>query len=223
MTKHSIFILFISLALSSCGYYVEKEPINAGLTDISPTKLGFASLSSSLFSPRCVQCHAQYASYAGVRLELDSILSAVASNRMPKTGGPLSTDQKQALAAWAALGAPEFPGQAPAPQQPVALQPNWNSLSTNLFVPLCISCHNPNGQARFLDLSTFDAFYSAKDREFGEGKKLADLASPDASYLLQVLADEIEPMPPTWSNLRQLNDEEIQVIREWIRAGLPPN
>ncbi|NJL23880.1 MAG: hypothetical protein HC902_00960 [Calothrix sp. SM1_5_4] len=139
---------------------------------------------------------------------------------MPKTGGPLSNSLKELLKAWVDAGAPEFAGQAPI-SEPIEILPEWNSIYDHIISSRCLVCHNPNGQAKFLDLSTRQAIFSSRDRIFGDGKKLIDFTNPDQSYLIEVTQDEVEPMPPVWSSIRRLNDEEIRVLKQWIRLGLP--
>lgn len=223
--KKTIALLSVLLLVTGCGAAAESKGGGTPPGPVSgpgPAKASadFATVKSQVFAPRCVQCHAQYESYGGVQRELAAIRSAVETNRMPKTGGPLSKEQKDLLFAWIASGAPEKSegsSETPAP----VLEPKWESVSANIFVPKCQVCHNPNGQAKFLDLSTREALTAAGNREFGDGKKLLDPASPDESYLIEVVLDPEEPMPPTWSNIDRLNAEEVRVLKEWIRLNLP--
>lgn len=221
--RATLTIFSASLLLSSCGNYLErKSEKDDGNLRFSKEELGYSVVQSKIFSPRCVSCHQQYGSYAGVRRELASISSAVSANRMPKTGGPMSDRLKQLLLDWINAGAPEIAGQIPV-QEPVTIQPVWQSISDNIIAPRCLVCHNPNGQAKFLDLSARQAIFSSRNRLFGEGKgkKLVDLDQPELSYIFDVISDDVEPMPPLWSNIRRLNDEEIRVLKDWIGLGLP--
>ena len=221
--KATLTIFSLSLVLSSCGNYLErKSEGDDGNLKFSKEELDFSIVQSKIFSPRCVSCHQQYGSYAGVRRELASISSAVSANRMPKTGGPLSGPLKQLLLDWTDAGSPEVAGQIPV-QEPVTIHPVWQSISDNIIAPRCLVCHNPNGQAKFLDLSTRQAIFSSRNRLFGEGegKKLINFDQPDLSYLFDVINDDVEPMPPVWANIRRLNVEEIGALKEWIGLGLP--
>jgi mono/diheme cytochrome c family protein len=183
---------------------------------------GFSALKEAVFGPSCVGCHAQYDSYSGVRREIESIAIAVASGRMPKAGGPLSEDRKELLRSWIAAGAPEFSGQPPSPPEPIDLRPRWEAISANILFPKCLVCHNPRGQARFLDLSSRESIRMAADRPFGsEDRKLIDFLSPESSYLIEIVRDAQEPMPPAWSSIRRLDGSEVGALAEWIRAGLP--
>jgi Planctomycete cytochrome C len=97
-------------------------------------------------------------------------------------------------------------------QKPVTA--DWNSISAGIFFPRCMPCHNPRGQARFLDLSSRDSVLAARD-------KLFNFADPEASYLIEVIRDPLEPMPPPTSSLRPLSEDEVLVLIDWIAQGLP--
>ena len=45
--------------------------------------------------------------------------------------------------------------------------------------------------------------------------------NPEASPLVQVISDG--SMPPTQAHLPPVEAQELQAIREWIRAGAPAN
>lgn len=216
-------LLMTCFLLSSCGEFLERKGVRGEENiNFAPESLNFAIIQSKIMTPYCLTCHEQYASYAAVRREVDAISAAVTSNRMPRTGGPLPNDLKRLLQAWITAGAPENSGSAPAPG-PIVIVPIWSSISENVLTPRCLVCHNPNGQARFLDLSTRRAIFESRNRLFGldAGKKLLDFEKPEESYLIDVVKDEKEPMPPTWSNIRRLNVDEIRVLTEWIGLGVP--
>ena len=97
-------------------------------------------------------------------------------------------------------------------QKPVTA--DWNSILAVIFVPRCIPCHNPRGQARFLDLSTRESVLAARDKIF-------NFEDPEASYLIEVIRDPLEPMPPPTSSLRQLSEDEVSILIDWIAQGLP--
>jgi mono/diheme cytochrome c family protein len=207
------------LLLAGCNSRVQKTSGQEGLPiELNASALNYASLERALFAPHCLECHAQYASYEGVRRELSAIGDAVSSGQMPK-GSLLSAELKASLAAWIAAGAP-LEVNAPSTPPPT-LSPTFASLNAEVFTPLCVSCHGPNGQAKFLDLSSQEAILAARSRMFANGKKLFDSANPDASYILEVVNDNEEPMPPPYSNLRRLSVEEVGALREWISRDLP--
>lgn len=216
---------FGSVLLFSCGNYLDRKKADPGLDQTAQEKvpLDFSSVKEIVFSARCVSCHQQYDNYQGVIRELSAIQAAVASERMPKSGGPLTDSQKAILAAWIAKGAPDQSGNPsePRPPSPLPLEPTWKSLSENTIFPKCLVCHNPQGQAKFLDLSSRQIIFENRHRIFGGGSKFIDLDMPEKSYLLQVLNDNEEPMPPIWSNIPRLSADELKTFSQWLSLGLP--
>jgi hypothetical protein len=212
-----------TIFLSSCNY-AEKKDAGGSTVNVATSNLDFAAVKSAVFAPRCLACHQQYDTFAGVKNEIASIAAAVSSDRMPKSGGPLDDNLKKILREWIELGAPEIKGAVAAPPTVIALEPNWNSIALNIVNKKCLVCHSPQGQAKFLDLSTRQAFFSGRNRTFGPSgaeKKLLDFETPEKSYLIDVVEDPVEPMPPTWSNIERLTSQELKVLQDWIGLGLP--
>ncbi|MGE0614513.1 MAG: hypothetical protein AB7P04_02645 [Bacteriovoracia bacterium] len=219
-----ILILILAFGAPSCA---PGSPPSGGASpamELPPQRfesIDFAVVKARVFESDCVSCHRQYGSYESVKFELGNILSAVEAGRMPRGGGPLSAEKQDLLRAWRDAGAPEVAGQeAPAPSPEI--EPTWRSVYTRVLAPKCTACHRPGGQARFLDLSTSEAFQAARDRVFGDGIKLVNSERPDESYLLQVILDPEEPMPPKWSKISPLNEREVAGVRAWIAAGAKP-
>lgn len=214
-------LLASSLWLFGCGNY-DQSKLNSdpGVRSegLSPD---FATVQQKVFQPRCNTCHSQYSSYQGVLREIAAIQSAVNAKRMPKSNGPLSQDELKVLNAWFQNGAPEKIGDLPVPPRFNELAPNWNSISENIIFPKCLVCHNPSGQAKFLDLSTRQKIFASRNRQFGNGSKLINFENPPESYLVQILKDEEEPMPPPVSNIQRLDEKQITIIEDWISLGLP--
>ncbi len=219
MSKPVQFLGAVILLLTACGnpsHEVGKQPQNGPLS----TKVEFASVRDAIFTPHCVGCHGQYSTYGGVKRELPAIWSAVESDRMPKNRPPLSAALKESLKKWIDAGAPEMEdGGSEIPEFELAAE--WNSIYGNIIAPKCLVCHNPNGQAKFLDLSTRQSIYDARNRVFATGKKLLDLDNAANSYLLDVINDPVEPMPPPQTNIPRLNTAEIETLTKWIELGLP--
>lgn len=142
---------------------------------------------------------------------------------MPKNAVPLSDNLKTLLQAWVAAGAPETAGGPPSQMTAPPLAPNWDSVSKNIIFPRCIVCHNPSGQAKFLDLSNRLTFFQARNRVFpaAAGVKLIDIDNPASSYFLTVIEDPVEPMPPIASNIPRLNPDQIATLTNWFALGLP--
>jgi uncharacterized membrane protein len=227
------FILFFmtSLFLSSCGKLLgkgetplvlsPKTPESAPLDEQENLSVDFLSVKKAVFLTRCISCHEQYKDYSSVIRKLPAIQAAVKSNRMPKSGGPLTDNQKLILANWIAEGSPETSDGTAEPQLPSILEPTWKSVSENIFVPKCLVCHSSQGQAKFLDLSSRQNIYENRNRLFGQNLKLIDLDMPEKSYLIEILRDEEEPMPPAWSNISRLTEIEIKVLMQWLALGMP--
>ncbi len=216
--------LLISLtlgALASCGNYEESKGFveTSSSRAIGAESVTFTEVKEQVFASSCTSCHVQYDNYESVLKDIAAIRGAVESNRMPKNSGPLTEAQKSLLFAWIDAGAPNT-GADSGPPTRNELAPNWESLSQNIFYPKCTSCHNPNGEAKFLDLSTRQAWFEGRDRDFG-GLTLLDFENPSESYVMKVINDPFEPMPPAYSNIPVLSAEEKDAIEEWIRRGLP--
>lgn len=222
--KTTILLSSLVTLLGSCGNYDEGTSSSQGFREVSEIQASFATVSSQIFVPHCIRCHQQYENYESVKIESNQILAAVLSNRMPKNASPLSDDLKALLAGWIQAGAP-FSNQDDAPPIKVPsdeLLPTWESLSQKVIIPKCVVCHNPNGQASFLDLSTKQAFFENRDRDFF-GQKLLDFDQPQDSFLISIITDEFEPMPPLppISNIGRLSEKEVDTLIEWIKKGIP--
>ena len=77
----------------------------------------------------------------------------------------------------------------------------------------CVNCHNPNKSKGKLDLTEY------KTARIGgnEGPAFID-GNPNESRLIQLIKPGGDPhMPPK----KQLNDEEIKTLSQWILAGAP--
>ena len=230
--KIKILVLIPSIfLLSSCGSYFQKK--DQGNPSIpSPDQkldqgsgIAFEIVKKNIFEPSCIKCHQNYSFYDSVKQDLNSIVQNIETDRMPKNASPLTGEQKKLLAEWVTDGAKNTVAtdDKPKPVEPVPddkLVPSWTSLSRKIFFARCTTCHSPNGEAKFLDLSTRQKIYEASSRKF-EGKVLLNFEKPEESYMLNVIQDPVEPMPPIKSKLQQLSKSEIEVLTEWIRLGLP--
>jgi len=220
--KSVLFIILIFI-LSSCGDYVEfKEELFVPTQGTLPAKkVTFSEVSDKIFKTSCTQCHPGYSDYNSVFPDANKILDAVLTGRMPKNAPALNQDSKELLNSWVRDGAPLSQEQRTRTKPPGQSEPNdelvatWSSISKKLIFPKCVSCHNPSGQASFLDLSTRQSFFN--EREY----LLNNLSDANNSYLVEILRDTEEPMPPVWSGIERLSEKEIQVIIEWIDKGLP--
>jgi mono/diheme cytochrome c family protein len=204
--------LFLAAALmGGCSYTIDKTA-KAGPVASGGLAPGFSEVRAKIFSPACAECHLQYEEYEYVRDDAAKIQSAVNENRMPKRF-PLTADLKDLLNRWIEGGAPRDPETVTAePEKP--LTADWESLRRRIFVPKCLVCHNPQGQAPWINLS---------DRASAVKTLLPfiNLAKPEDSYLMERLSSTEEPMPPFEYSLEQLNAEEIALVLQWLALGLP--
>jgi cytochrome c553 len=211
-----IFATLILLFLVSCGDYVEfkEEPLPLLQGRFSVTELTFDNISKSIIKNNCLQCHPSYSDYDYVLGKSNEILDAVLSERMPKNAPGLSLELKSLLSEWVKKGSPLGRELGPG-DEVLELKPNWNSISKKVIFPKCVRCHNPEGQASFLDLSSRQSFYEQRNY------LLNGLQDVENSYLFEVLNDSEEPMPPLSSGLERLSEKEMEVLKEWIVKGLP--
>lgn len=225
ISRLSVLALLMGL-LSSCIYNNSKAlgefPRNQSGSDQGPGKIGpnFDDIRTQILEPKCVSCHANYRNYPAVVADLNAMILSVQSGRMPKRGPPLEQELQSLLTNWARAGAPPSPKSPPSEPPTISLAPNWESLSQNVFFPKCVMCHNAGGEAKFLDLSSRQKFFEQRDREF-LGSKLINFDSPEESYILSVITDPEEPMPPTSAGLGRLSEKEVETLKEWIQRGLP--
>lgn len=211
----SLSLILCLFSLFGCGNYTEfKEDPSGSFRGISPSReLTFQEVKTEVFERSCTQCHSAYSEYDAVKSNLDAIVASVRSDRMPQNG-PLTDEQKGLLFSWLAAGALE--GDTQADQPPVAkkLEATYESINRFVIGRKCVACHSPSGQVPWVDLSTREAIW--KQRSF-----LLDFESPEMSYMIGIIEDEFEPMPPLTSPFEQVTEEEVAVLKEWIRLGLP--
>ncbi len=202
----------------SCGNSTEfkESPIpQIQRNTPSPVTPTFSDIEERVLKPNCIQCHAGYSDYQVVFSGKEKILEAVLKGTMPKNAPALNNELKSLLNDWVSAGAPFEDDDGEDPPAPIELAPTWESLSKNVIFPKCVQCHNPNGQASFLDLSTRQKFFEQRVDYLNNFEDVAN------SYLLEVINDPDEPMPPVWSNIERLNEKEVKALIEWIENGLP--
>lgn len=231
------------LLISSCGNYSDQKNQETPETPVTGAEelaaKDFNSVRDAVFE-RCIACHAEkFSNYQTVFADLADISSRITSNNMPKSGPPLSDHQKRVLARWMANGAPEFqepdrqplpppnrppsnpPAKPPLNPPPMTLEPTWQSIQANIITQKkCSLCHNPTGEANFLDLTTYAAALAMKNIDIGNGI-LIDIADAENSQLILRLQDEEDPMPPKEAGVSRLTKNEVDVLIQWIRLGLP--
>jgi len=212
----SLFFILIILSVS-CGNYTDlkTEPDQTSISALPLEALNFENIKTSVLNESCLQCHKAYENYNAVKGDIDKILAQIGSDQMPLNMAPLKDEQKNLLRAWKLAGTPFDSDDTDSTPTEPELEPLWESVSVKIIFPKCVSCHNPNGQASFLDLSTRQSFFDNRDY------LLNNFEDVENSYLIEVITDPDEPMPPKWSSFEQLNEKEISTLIEWIQKGLP--
>ncbi|MEI6714600.1 MAG: c-type cytochrome domain-containing protein [Verrucomicrobiota bacterium] len=96
-----------------------------------------------------------------------------------------------------------------------AAPPNWDDHIRPILKNRCFKCHGEEDQKGDLNLQTLAAALKG-----GTSGEVLKKNRPNSSILLQSILHEegVEKMPPKSS---KLPDEEIELIRQWILAGLP--
>lgn len=205
--------------LASCGNYTELkgEGSRSPQGAFSTSELTFDNIHQRIIQEHCIQCHAGYSDYATVAGRKKQILAVVLQGSMPKNGPPLDGELQALLRSWVDAGAPETAeggaeeGEVATPQ----VAATWDSLFQRVIAPKCMGCHNPDGQAHFLDLST------KQDLLAQSNSLLNGLADAENSYFVERLRDPDDPMPPAHSGIERVSEEDIATIIEWIERGLP--
>lgn len=207
-----LIILLLPIALIACKPQHDEGSDNYNGSFKASDNPSFEFVRERIFSPQCVKCHAHYSNYSSVLKELVQIKDSVFNGRMPKNASPLNIELKADLLNWIEAGAP-FKNDQPPPEADELL-PNWISIKENIFLPHCAICHNPNGKVPWVDLTSFEAIQLNKELLF-------NFQSPINSYIIELILDSNEPMPPPDSNIKRLDQKQIGVLVEWIKNGAP--
>lgn len=191
--------------------HVTWSELSAPMIDLK--NVTYRKLSSAIFGPRCVKCHANYRTEAGVLADIEpgdpehSILyNYVANGAMPTQGyryvtgsrnskeaGPLSQNNISAIRAF-------IESLPPRKYPPIA--PTWSSLRANLFQRSCVSCHSPGGSGEDNPLVTY-----------GEVSALSEPISERIQSSVQRMPAAHTTFPP--------RPELIRAFVEWVKAGKP--
>ena len=211
---NTLFIIMINSCGNSQDFKQSPSPLNFddGQNLEGESSITFDQVRVEVFERSCTQCHSSYDQYDVVNSQLQSITSSIRSFRMPKNS-QLSQDQLNLFNQWVLAGAPG-PSLNTPPAPTLELEATYESINTHILAKKCTVCHSPQGQVPFLDLSTRFAIFEQRDY-------LLDFDKPDQSYILEVIQDPFEPMPPKDSPFEQLTDKEIKILQKWIGLGLP--
>lgn len=209
-----LFLLICASLLASCGNYEEfNESSLSGFSGVTPIEsLSFSSVFEEVISGKCLKCHQGYSDYNTVKSKAQQMVRMIRNDQMPKNGTPLNERERNIFFSWVSAGSPL--GNRDDSPDVVELAPNWESLSKNIFFQKCTICHNPDGDVPWVNFTTRNAVFEQRDL-------LVNFDTPEDSYLIEVVSDPDEPMPPIDSPFERLTQQEIETLKEWIRLGLP--
>lgn len=215
---------FIFMTLASCGNYSELKDEGfldfSGLDRFKDQAITFERVKAEIFKPHCISCHKGYEDYENVVSDISAIENSINIGRMPKNAPALGSEERLLLRAWITQGMLNGTGPVkPLPPAPIE-EFSFENVSKRILVPKCLICHSEAGQASFLDLTTRQKIFDLRDEDFF-GEKFLDFNAPEKSYLIKIIEDEEEPMPPVWSGLKRLTKEDVDLLKGWIQRGLP--
>ncbi|AMA49539.1 MULTISPECIES: cytochrome c family protein [Flavobacterium] len=91
MKKTFLFLSFLTISLASCSK--DNEPSISGPTTTTTTttgaKLTYEANAKAIFTNNCVGCHPAFASYSGVKTNINNILDRIqrdGAGVMPRSG-----------------------------------------------------------------------------------------------------------------------------------------
>lgn len=234
MNKQFLILVLSALFLASCSYKVEKEKEETLKLDAS--SLGFAQIRSLALGPKCSRCHGNddwmnsYPAAKAAAQDISDRVQGIGPNRPmpPANATQLTAAEKAAIVAWVAAGAPEVPGQTPAPiDQPVNPPPAEPPPSEP--PPVTPPPVEPPAPPSEPPPPPALSFALVKAKVF-DGKCLrchkTDLDTyehtrpllKDIEFRVQDIGGEAQMPPP---NKPQLTAEELKLVLDWIRSGAP--
>src|SRR5262249_47936068 len=154
----------LGLLLGGCGR-ASHTPSRSSLKTFASVDMSsivqspsFDNLLPRIFQPKCVSCHAGFATLDGmiaagviVNRNPDSrpLYLRVAGGTMPMGGPPLTAQEVTAIYNWISLGSPSTsstsagavpPGSAGGATPP-AISPTFAWIQANVLTPRCVVCH----------------------------------------------------------------------------------
>lgn len=235
MIKHNkkIILSLVSLfLLSSCGNKtrLKTDPSRQSFEVVEG--IGFKEVFEGVIENNCLECHKSYAQFEVSSALASKMLTSIVTGRMPKGKPALGDKEKALLSSWIEAGTPEISGgEAP---KPFVLEPNYKSLFIGVIAPKCIGCHSGEASApapKDMNFSTYetfleaDAIYKARN---GFGLIDANTENSDLVFIVTDTGPGGQPMPPLSINglpdyvfPGAVTEEELEVIKEWMRIGAP--
>lgn len=220
LTAQRFFVLLLPALMAGCNYNdLKNVPAPTGKTGQPNPALvvDFATVKSQVLDPACIRCHSGANPRGGIRLETfeqvfalkDSLRVQVETGAMPPRPPGLSPDQKALVLAWVDSGAPERtvitpPPSGPvtsdpsSPLPPVSSVPSFLEVSSRVFSPHCVKCHNNTDDKGGVNLE-----------DFGSAKKHAR----EIAFTLDT--DDMPRRAPP------LSPELKAIVYAWIDGGTP--
>lgn len=219
-------LTILAFLLSSCGNYFEMKDdsgFGPNFDGLSGATVDFQMIRDQIITPHCIKCHKGYNKYESVVKDITKIEDTINAGTMPKKAEPLSSELRILLARWVAGGminsqANDQTEPTPEPQ-PIDVY-TYKYISENIFEAKCVKCHNADRAKGDIDLSSRQKIFEARNNTDLMGNIFLDFDKPEESYLLKVLKDEEFPMPPKRTGM-VVTDEEYEILKEWIKRGLP--
>jgi len=111
------------------------------------------------------------------------------------------------------------------PAEEGPFEPTIEAIQENVFTPTCTECHAgnvPSGNLSLDDAQTsYDNLVDVDSREVSSLKRVSP-GDPDNSYLIHKLEGTQESGAQMPKGREPLDQETIDVIRQWITDGAPP-
>ncbi len=190
------------------------------------TPVLYSTLANTIFVPKCVSCHSanggtaagfyDMTSYSNVMMRVRAgnafqsrLYSDTSANRMPPAPRTfLTAAENQMIFDWISQGAKNDTGAITAAQVPAAipLAATYASVSANVLVKHCISCHGPTVAYAGIKVDT----YANVVRGVSPGN-----AANSAIYNSMAAGR----MPTAG----KISAAELDVLRTWIQNGAPNN
>lgn len=160
--------------------------------------------------------------YEGFQASRGKVEDEVRSGRMPKDFSFVKIEE-DFLLSWISNGAPNEKVDVKSEQscsgenkmpEIKPLIPTYESIRDRIFLPKCISCHRSDKSADLYAFTSYRATMILTD--------IFDFENPENSRIIKDVTQEgKDMMPPKKSGIERLTPEEVKVMVEWIRAGLP--
>lgn len=241
-----ISVLFVSLV--GCSYeHIKGAAGRDGALDKSDNcgPVDFATINQRVFKKSCTGCHSPDSSidvkglfltdHLSIKNNIGASIASIRAGRMPKLGVPVSQDDLDLLVAWEKQRTPEFTAEPPVqscnqvavvdpvkpdpvdPVDPVPTDPpvdvleaNYNSIRKHILEVKCSGCHDINQTKPKPPKYKFGTY-----SDMVANTVLFNPANEQSRFAIAVITGDM----PVFGDL--LTDDEINVVVDWIKAGLP--